>query len=142
MMATVATIESPLYQQEPFHSRRFRSPIVNGTYIEFLNQDGKRRVTRILKAHTTDLGWIVDANLFIPFGDWESNYDYITKGEGRHLKELVLTSKTVKILFDTNAYDLAFVLTPEQLHCYGALLQGIDNAYVCRRIEECSSSND
>jgi hypothetical protein len=78
MMTPVATIASPLYQQEPFHSRRFRSPIVNGTYIEFLNQDGKRRVARIIKAHSTDVGWIVDANLFIPFSDWESNYNGIS----------------------------------------------------------------
>jgi hypothetical protein len=114
---------------------------VNGTYFEFLNQDGKRAVARIIKATKTDVGWLVDANLFINFDAWPSNYDDITTGEGRHIKELVLTSKTIEILFDKNAYDLAFVFTPEQLQRYGALLQGIDNAYVCRRTEHDEDAN-
>jgi hypothetical protein len=89
-------------EEEPFHSRIFRSPIVNGTYFEFLNQDGKRRADRIVKKATrSNLGWMVDANLFIPFGDWESNYDEITIGEGHHIEEQVLTTKTtIELLFD------------------------------------------
>jgi hypothetical protein len=73
---------------------------------------------------------MVDANLFIPFGDWVSNYDAVSKGEGHHIKELVLMSKTIKLLFDKSVYDLAFVFTTEQLKHYRALLQGIDNAYL------------
>jgi hypothetical protein len=60
-------IPSPLYKEDPFHSRLFRTPIVNGTYFEFLNQDRKRAVARIFKATKTDVGWLVDANLFINF---------------------------------------------------------------------------
>jgi hypothetical protein len=103
MEKPVDTITSPLYEEDPFHSTMFRSPIVNGTYFEFLNQDGKRAVARIIKATNMDVGWMVDANLFISFSTWESNYDDITMGEGRHIKELVLTGKTIEILFDKNA---------------------------------------
>ena len=60
-------IPSPLYKEDPFHLRLFRTPIVNGTYFEFLNQDRKRAVARIFKATKTDVGWLVDANLFINF---------------------------------------------------------------------------
>jgi hypothetical protein len=95
----------------------------------------------IIKATKTDVGWLVDANLFINFDAWPSNYDDITIGEGCHIKELVLTSKTIEILFDKNTYDLAFVFTPEQLQRYGALLQGIDNAYVCCRTEHDEDAN-
>jgi hypothetical protein len=125
MTTPVDTIPLPLYKEDPFHSRMFRCPIVNGTYIELLNQDGQRRVARIIKATKTDVGWMVDANFFIPFNDWKSNYDKITTGEGRHFKELVLTEKTIEILFDKTVYDLAFVFTPKRLQRYGALLQGI-----------------
>ncbi len=141
MTTPVGTIPTPLYKEDPFHSRMFRSPIVNGTYFEFLNQDGKRAVACIIKATKTDVGWLVDANLFIFFSAWQSNYDEIAEGEGRHIKELVLTSKTIEILFDKTVYDLAFVFTPQQLKRYGALLQGIGNAYVCRRTEDDTYAN-
>jgi hypothetical protein len=141
MTTPVGTIPTPLFKEDPFHSRMFRSPIVNGTYFEFLNQDGKRAVARIIKATKTDVGWLVDANLFIFFSAWQSNYDEIAEGEGRHIKELVLTSKTIEILFDKTVYDLAFVFTPQQLKRYGALLQGIGNAYVCRRTEDDTDAN-
>jgi hypothetical protein len=93
MTTPVDTITLPLYKEDPFHSRMFCCPIVNGTYFEFLNQDGQGRVARIIKATNTDVRWMVDANLFIPINDWKSNYDKITTGEGHHLKELVLTKK-------------------------------------------------
>jgi hypothetical protein len=86
-----------------------------------------------MQTYNTDVGWIVDANLFIPFSKWESNYGEITQDEGRHIKELVLRNKIIKLLLDKIVYDLAFVFTAEQLKRYEALLQGIGNAYVCRR---------
>jgi hypothetical protein len=81
MEKPVDTITSPLYKEDPFHSSMFQSPIVNGTYFEFLNQEGKRTVTHIIKATNTDVRWLGDANLFIiSFSAWELNYDNITTG--------------------------------------------------------------
>jgi hypothetical protein len=61
-----------------------------GTYFEFLNQDGKRRVACIIKATQASVGWTVDANFFIPFSDWESNYEI-----SRFLMVKVVTSRSL-----------------------------------------------
>jgi hypothetical protein len=59
--------------------------------------------------------------------------DKITDGEGHHVKELVLSSKTIEILFDKTVYNLAFEFTLEQFNRYGALVEGIVNTYLCCR---------
>ena len=82
MVKVIDTIASPLYKEDPFHSRGVRSPIMNGTYyLEFLNQDRKCTAAHIIKNTKTDVGWLVDANLLISFRVWESNYGDITTGE-------------------------------------------------------------
>jgi hypothetical protein len=71
--------------------------------------------------------------LFLPFDQWELRNSYLPvgKGLGLGLHEVIPTTKISKFLFDRDVEDVAFVFTPDQLEEYGAVLQGIDNAFVC-----------
>jgi hypothetical protein len=60
----------------------------------------------------------------------------IGEGIAKGLQEVILTAEISEFLFDHDVEDVAFVFTPEQLEEYGAILQGIDNAFVCHFTEE------
>jgi hypothetical protein len=129
-------MQQPNYMQQPFFSVTFRSSIAIGSYFSFDVGCGKRRVGRILKATKADddIDHKVQVNLFIPFDQWglRDSYLPIGGGIGQGLHEVILTTDISEFLFDRDVVAVAFVFTPEQLEEYGAVLQGIDNAFVCR----------
>jgi hypothetical protein len=126
----------PNYTQRPFFSLSFRSSIAVGSYFVFnVGSCGKRRVGRIIavtKADNDDHE--VKVNIFIPFNEWKLRHKHFSIGEGlaKGVQEVVLTTEISEFLFDRDVEDVAFVFTPGQLEEYGAILQGIDNAFVCR----------
>jgi hypothetical protein len=130
----------PNYTQRPFFSLSFRSSIAVGSYFVFnVGSCGKRRVGRIIavtKADNDDHE--VKVNIFIPFNEWKLRHKHFSIGEGlaKGVQEVVLTTEISEFLFDRDVEDVAFVFTPGQLEEYGAILQGIDNAFVCRFDEE------
>ncbi len=100
---------------------------------------GKQRVGRIIEATKADEDdYEVKVNIFIPFDNWKLHQNHFAIGEGiaKGLQEVILTTEISEFLFDRDVEDVAFVFTPEQLEEYGAILQGIDNAFVCRYNEE------
>jgi hypothetical protein len=72
-------------------------------------------------------------NLFLPFDQWELQISYfpIGKGLGLGLHEVILTTEISEFLLDCDIEEVAFVFTPNQLEENGAVLQGMDNAFVC-----------
>jgi hypothetical protein len=130
----------PNYKERPFFSLSFRSSIAVGSYFVFnVGSLGKRRVGRIIAATKADSDdHEVKVNLFIPFDNWKLHRNHFAIGEGiaKGLQEVVLTTEISEFLFDRDVEDVAFVFTPGQLEEYGAILQGIDNAFVCRFDEE------
>jgi hypothetical protein len=128
-------MQQPNYEQKPFFSVSFRSSIAIGSYFSFDVGCGKRRVGRILEARkAADDDHEVKVNLFLPFDQWELRNSYFPIGEGigQGLHEVILTTEISEFLFDRDVEEVAFLFTPEQLEEYGAVLQGIDNAFVCR----------
>jgi hypothetical protein len=131
-MATY-TLPTPTFDQEPFFSWVFNTPIVTGSFYVFKTSQGKLRVARILESTKALKGYDVKANLFIPFDEWQVTTRYpVADGLGKNLKEIVATEDIVSFNFDTQVHDIAFVFEEKQLFKHGAVLQGIDNAYVCR----------
>jgi hypothetical protein len=131
----LTTMQQPNYEQKPFFSVSFRASIAIGSYFSFDVGCGKRRVGRILEARKAAADdHIVQVNLFLPFAQWDLRNRYLPIGEGigQGLHEIILTTEISEFLFDRDVEEVAFVFTPEQLEEYGAVLQGIDNAFVCR----------
>jgi hypothetical protein len=65
-------------------------------------------------------------------GSFENRYFPIREGIGPGLHEVILTTEISKFLYDHDiAEEVAFVFTTKQLEEYGAVLQGINNAFVC-----------
>jgi hypothetical protein len=127
-------MQQPNYEQIPFFSVSFRASIAIGSYFSFDVGCGESRVGRILdaaKANNDDHEVIV--NLLVPFEEWNLRHQHFPIGEGIAvgLQEVVLTTEIVELLFDQDVQEVAFVFTPLQLEEYGAILQGIDNAFVC-----------
>ena len=87
---------------------------------------------------------VVKVNIFISFEEWPSHTAlYPTKdGLGKNLQEVVLTSKTAEFHFDRDVYDIAFVFTTPELTRRGAILQGIDNVFICRFYEDAEEVHD
>ena len=129
-------VHQPNYKQRPFFSSSFRSSIAVGSYFIFnVGSCGKQRVGRIIEATKADEDdYEVKVNIFIPFDNWKLHQNHFAIGEGiaKGLQEVILTTEISKFLFDRDVEDVAFVFTPEQLEEYGAILQGIDNVFVCR----------
>jgi hypothetical protein len=125
-------VHQPNYKQRPFFSVSFRSSIAVGSYFIFnVGSCGKQRVGRIIAATKADHE--VKVNIFVPFDNWKLHRNHFAIGEGiaKGLKEVILTTEISEFLFDRGVEDVAFVFTPGQLKEYGAILQGIDNAFVC-----------
>jgi hypothetical protein len=95
----------------------------------------KHRIGHIIEATEADKedDHEVKVNLFIPFTEWKLQNMYLPIGEGitQGLQDVILTTEISEFLFDRDVEDAAFVFTPEQLKEYGAILQGINNAFVC-----------
>ena len=128
-------MQQPNYEELPFFSVSFRSSIAIGSYFSFDVGCGKRRVSCILEARkAANDDHEVQVNLFLPFDQWELRNRYFPIGEGigQGLHEVILTTEISEFLFDHDVKEVAFVFTPKQLEEYGAVLQGIDNAFVCR----------
>jgi hypothetical protein len=70
---------------------------------------------------------------FLPFDQWELENGYFPIREeiGQGLHEIILTTEISKFLFDLKVEEVAFVFIPEQLEEYRAILQGIDNTFLC-----------
>jgi hypothetical protein len=129
-------MHQPNYEQIPFFSANFRAAIAVGSYFIFNEGScGKRRVGRIISAtKAANDDHEVKVNLFIPFNEWKLHHKHfaIADGIAKGLQELIITTEISEFLFDRDVEDVAFVFTPEQLQEYGAILQGIKNAFVCR----------
>jgi hypothetical protein len=129
-------MHQPNYQSIPFFSVSFQSSIAIRSYFCFnVGSSGERRVGRIIEAtKVANNDHKVKVNLFIPFEEWDlrDNHFAIGLGIAIGLQEVILTTKISEFLFDRDVAEVAFVFTPEQLEEYGAILQGIDNAFVCR----------
>jgi hypothetical protein len=63
MMAT-STLPTPSFDQEPFFSWVFHTPIVTGSFFVLKTSKGKLQVARILEATKALKGYYVKANLF------------------------------------------------------------------------------
>jgi hypothetical protein len=131
-------VHQPNYKQRPFFSVSFRSSIAVWSYFIFNEGScGKQRVSQIIsvtKAAYDDHEVKVNRR----FDNWKLRQNHFVIGEGiaKGLHEVVLTTEISEFLFDRDVEDVAFVFTPEQLEEYGAILQGIDNAFVCCFNEE------
>jgi hypothetical protein len=136
-MATYC-LPSPSFDQEPFFSWVFHTHIVAGSFFVFKTSQGKLQVARILEASKALLnGYDVKVNLFLPFDEWEITTRYpVANGLGKNLKEIVATHDVLTYNFDSQVHDIAFVFKETQLLEHGAVLQGIDNAYVCRYLRD------
>jgi hypothetical protein len=95
-MATY-TLPTPSFDQEPFFSLVFHTPIMAGSFFVFKTSQGKLQVVRILEATKTLLkGYDVKPNLFIPFDEWEITTRYlVANGLGKNLKEIVAAQDVV-----------------------------------------------
>jgi hypothetical protein len=80
----------------------------------------------------------------MPFDEWPKNTTLypIKDGLGKNLHKVVLTSKTVYFYFDRDVYDIAFLFTVIQLSRHRAILQGIENVFVCRYYDDEEEVND
>jgi hypothetical protein len=73
-MATY-TLPTPSFNQEPYFSWVFHTPIVAGLFFVFKTSKGKLQVARILEATKALLkGYNVKANLFIPLMNGRSQF--------------------------------------------------------------------
>jgi hypothetical protein len=129
-------MHQPNYEQRPFFSVNFRAAIAVGSYFLFnVGSCGERRVCRIIEAtKAANNDHEVKVNIFIPFNEWKLHHRHFAIAEGiaKGLQELIITTEISGFLFDRDVEDVALVFTPEQLEEYGAILQGIDNAFICR----------
>jgi hypothetical protein len=140
--ATIMTrTASPNYDHKPFFSTTFCCPIAIGSTFIFdtrPNKDNKTQqlVGRIIKACKApdEDDFEVTVNVFRPFGAWPPRKTLfpIKEGLGKNLQEVVLTSRTATFYFDRDVFDVAFMFTTMELSKRGAILQGIDNVFVCR----------
>ena len=137
MATTVSTLTLPLYNNQPFFSRTFRCPIAIGSFFLFqmpLDRT-KHLLGRIVSAKkAVDEDHVVTVNIFLFFDKWPASSTLypIKDGLGKNLQEVVLTSDTADFHFDRDVYDIAFMFTTDELARRGAILQGIDNVFVCR----------
>jgi hypothetical protein len=101
------------------------------------NKDNKNKqlVGRIIKAckAADEDNFEVPVNVFCPFDAWPPRKPLfpIKEGLGKNLQEVVLTSETANFYFDHDVFDVAFMFTTMELSKCGAILQGIDNVFVC-----------
>jgi hypothetical protein len=117
----------------PFFSWVFHTAIMAGSFFVFKTSKGKLQVARILEGTKALKGYDVKANLFIPFDEWKIKTRHpVADGLGKNLKEIVATQDVVTYNFDSEVHDIAFVFKENQLLEHGAVLQGINNAYVCQ----------
>jgi hypothetical protein len=143
MATTFSSIELPNYVQKPFFSSIFCCSIAIGSTFIF-----KRSSDHLKKSLV--VGQIIDAtkvgeddhevtvNVFLSFDDWPPNKTLypIKEGLGKNLQEVVLTSERDTYIFDRDVYDIAFVFSTFELNKRGAILQGIDNVFVCRYYDD------
>jgi hypothetical protein len=61
---------------------------------------------------------------------------------GKNLQEVVLTSKLAEFHFDQDMCDTAFMFTTSKLSQRGAVLQGMDNVFVCRHHQDGNEVQD
>jgi hypothetical protein len=145
MTTTSGSIEQPNYEQKPFFSSIFCSPIAIGSTFIFIRPSNRNRnnkhleVGRIINARkVADDDHEVTVNVYIHFDDWPPNATLypIKEGSGKNLHEVVLSSKTSLFIFDRDVYDIAFIFTTFELSKRGAILQGIDNVFVSRYYDD------
>jgi hypothetical protein len=145
MARTFSSVEVPNYNHYPFFSNTFRCPIAIGSFFIFTRPTNRNKllVGRIVEArksveedHTDDHE--VTVNLFLYFDEWPKNTTLyaIKDGLGKNLQEVVLISKTADFHFDRDVYDIAFMFTTFELSRRGAILQGIENVFVCQYYDD------
>jgi hypothetical protein len=141
MATTVSTLTLPLYNNQPFFSRTFSCPIAIGSFFLFqMSPDrSKHLLGRIVSAKkAVDDDHVVTVNTFLFFEKWPASSTLypIKDGLGKNLQEVVLTADTADFHFDRDVYDMAFMFTTDELERRGAILQGINNVFVCRYYED------
>jgi hypothetical protein len=96
------SLPTPSFDQEPFFSWVYHTPIVAGSFSVFKTSQGKLQVARILEVSKALLkGYEVKANLFIPFDEWEITTRYpVSNGLGKNRQEIVATQDVVTYHFD------------------------------------------
>jgi hypothetical protein len=145
MPTTISSIVAPNFGHQPFFSSVFHCPIAIGSFFVFTSPTNRNEhlVGRIVEArksveedHKDDHK--VSVNLFIPFNKWPKSTTLypIKDGLGKNLQEVVLTSKTAYFYFDRDVYDIGFLFTVMELSRRGAILQGIENVFVCRYYDD------
>ncbi len=141
MPTTFSSVVAPNFSHPPFFSSVFHCPIAIGSFFVFTTPTNRNEhlVGRIIEAtkavekdHEDDHE--VKVNLFISFGERPKHTTLypIKDGLGKNLHEVVLSSNTVLFYFDRDVYDIAFLFTAVKLSRRGAILQGIENVFVCR----------
>jgi hypothetical protein len=143
MAATFSLVELPNYNQKPFFYSIFCCPIAIGSTFIFKrptnHNNTKHLVDQIIDARKAGKDdHKVTVNVFCPFKEWPPNTTLypIKEGLGTDLHEVVLTSKTSKFHFDQDVYNIAFIFTTFKLSKHGAILQGINNVFICRSYDD------
>jgi hypothetical protein len=145
MVTTSSSIEAPKYGNQPFFSNVFSCPIAIGSFFIFKTpaDRNKKLVGRIIEASKSveedvEDDHLVTVTTFDSFDDWSRKTSIypIQDGLGKNLQEMVLTSKTAEFHFDRDMCDIAFMFTTSELSRRGAILQGIENVFLCRYYED------
>jgi hypothetical protein len=141
METTFSSIDAPNHGQKPFSSSVFRCPIAVGSFFIFAkpaNHSEQPVLGRIAEARKSveedhEEDHAVTVNVFLSFRKWPNNEKLcpIKDGLGKNPQEAVLTSETADFHFDRDVCDLAFVFATFELTSRGAILQGIENVFVC-----------
>jgi hypothetical protein len=137
METTFSSIEAPNYDQKPFFSSVFRCSIAIGSFFIFTTpfNRSKQLVGRIVEARKSveedqEEDHILTVNVFLSFDKWPNNETlYPIKVLVKVYKKPTSHPRRLPTFI---LIDLAFAFNTFELTTRGAILQVIENVFVCR----------